>query len=106
VAVGESVSTALAQDAARAADAPRPLAFEDESEALAHSDAEGGDAHAAAPTGELVGGGPGEAGAGGAERVAEGDGAALRIEYRGIELGPLGDASEYLGGEGLVQLQN
>ncbi len=56
--------------------------------------------------GELVGDGPGEAGTGGAQRVAERDGAALRVEDRRVELGPLGDAAEDLGGERLVQFED
>lgn len=81
------------------------LAFEDEGEALAHADAEGGNSNSGALAGELVGNGSGEPGTGGAEGVAEGDGAALRVEDRGVELGPLGEAAEYLRGEGLVELQ-
>jgi hypothetical protein len=37
--------------------------------------------------------------------VAEGDGAALRVEDRRVELGPLGDRAEDLGGEGLFLIE-
>ena len=48
----------------------------------------------------------GEAGARGAEGVAEGDGAALGVEDRRVELGPFGEAAEDLGGVGFVEFQD
>ncbi len=82
------------------------LPFEDEGQALAHADAEGGDANSLALAGELMRDGAREPGTGGAERVTQGDGTALRVEDRGVELRPLGDASEHLRGERLVQFED
>src|SRR6266545_6407762 len=81
------------------------LSLEDEGEALADADAEGGDADAAALAGELVGDGAGEPGTGRPQRMPQGDGAALRVEDRRVELGPLGHAAEDLRGERLVEFE-
>lgn len=50
--------------------------------------------------------GAGEAGAGGAERVAEGNHAVLQVENCRVELGPFGHAAQHVGGEDLVQVQD
>ena len=77
--------------------------FEDGGQTLADADAEGGDAVLAAAAAQLADEGAGEAGAGAAERVAEGDRAAVDVEA--LLLDPqLAGAGEDLRGEGLVQL--
>ena len=67
-------------------------------------DAQRRDADPGAGRGELVGDGAGEPGAGAAERVADRDGAAVRVDELGVEVVPLGEAGQRLGREGLVEL--
>ena len=64
--------------------------------------AEGGDAVADAAPGHAVEQGDQDAGAGGADGVAEGDGAAVRIDLAGVEVQLL-QAGQHLRGEGLVE---
>src|SRR5262245_32802833 len=78
-------------------------AFEDRRQALADADAHRRDPVAAAAAAELVKEGGGEAGAGAAERVAEGDRAAVDVEPLLVDP-ELADAGEDLRGEGLVEL--
>ena len=77
--------------------------FEDRRQALADADAHGGDAVPAAAAAQLADEGAGEAGAGAAERVAEGDRAAVDVELLLVDA-ELAGAGEDLGGEGLVEL--
>ena len=77
--------------------------FEDRRQALADADAHGGDAVLAAAAAQLADQGAGEAGAGAAERVAEGDRAAVDVEPLLLDA-ELAGAGEDLGGEGLVEL--
>ena len=72
-------------------------------QALADPDAHRRDPVAAAAAAELVQERGGEAGAGAAERVAEGDRAAVDVEALLVD-SELADAGEHLRGEGLVQL--
>src|SRR5215218_10210469 len=77
--------------------------FEDGGQTLADTDAEGRDPILAAAALQLADQGAGEAGAGAAERVAEGDRAAVDVEA--LLLDPeLASAGEDLRGEGLAQL--
>ena len=77
--------------------------FKNCSQALADADAHRRDPVAAAAAAELVQEGGREAGAGAAERVAEGDRAAVDVEALLVDP-ELADAGEDLGGEGLVEL--
>src|SRR6476659_7449881 len=77
--------------------------FEHGGEALADADAHRRDAIAAAATAQLPDERRGEAGAGAAERVAEGDRAAVDVELLFVD-SQLSRAGQHLGGEGLVQL--
>ena len=77
--------------------------LDDRRHALADADAEGGDAVAAAAAAQLPDEGVSEAGAGAAERVAEGDRAAVDVEPLLVDP-ELAGAGEDLGGEGLVDL--
>src|SRR4051794_35592402 len=83
--------------------AARLDSFEDGGEALADADAEGGDPVLAAAAAQLAAEGAGEAGAGAAERVAEGDRAAVDVEPLFVDP-ELTGAGEDLGGERLVDL--
>src|SRR3954451_1544991 len=81
----------------------RSYRFVDSGQTLADPDAEGGDAELAAAALQLADQGAGEAGAGAAEWVAEGDRAAVDVEPLFVDP-ELPGAGEDLGGEGLVQL--
>src|SRR3954447_13979604 len=80
--------------------------FEHHGEPLADADADRGDAPAMAAALHLVGQPAEDADARGAERMADGDRAAVGVDLRGVQavLGPLADVGEALGGEGLVEL--
>ena len=90
--------------------------FEPKGCPLAAADADGGEGALAAGFAELVEGGEHEAGTGGTDRVAEGDGSAAAVEFlggdfhrRGIEpaaggIPQGGEHGEHLGGEGLDDL--
>src|ERR1044072_9906854 len=77
--------------------------FEHGRQALADADAHGRNAEPAAAAAQLAEKGGGEAGAGAAEWVAEGDRAAVDVEALLVEP-ELSGAGEDLGGEGLVEL--
>src|SRR3954454_18753010 len=73
-------------------------------QSLADADADRRDAVAAATSAQLVRERAEDAHAGGAEWMPDGDRAAVDIDALGVELGPLAEAGERLGGEGLVEL--
>src|SRR3954452_23096580 len=77
--------------------------FDDRRQALADADAHGGNAEAAAAVAELVGECADEARARAAERVADGDRAAVDVELL-VGDAELAHAGDDLGGEGLVDL--
>src|ERR1044072_5366239 len=78
-------------------------AFEDRRQALADADAHRRDPVLAAAAAQLTDQGGGEASAGAAERVAEGDRAAVDVELLFVDA-ELAGAGEHLRGEGLVEL--
>jgi hypothetical protein len=78
--------------------------LDDDCYALADTDAHGRHSVAAAGATQVVDEGGEDAGARAAEGVADGDGATLRVDDRAVEVGPLGEAGQALGGEGLVEL--
>ncbi len=82
------------------------LTFQNKRKALADPDAERGNTDATPAPGKLMRNRPGEPGPGRTERMPEGDRTTLRIEDRGIELGPLGHTPQHLRRERLVQLQH
>src|SRR5262245_38820753 len=73
--------------------------FQHERAALAAADAEGREGEGLVRDGELGGGGEEEARAGGADRVAEGDRAAVRVEPGGVDLTECLREAELLRGE-------
>ena len=85
---------------------PRSSALEHDGDALPDPDAHGCQPVAATASAQLPGEGGEKPGARAAERVPNGDRPAKRINDRSIELGPLGEAGDRLGGEGLVEFDH
>ena len=82
-------------------------AFDDGGDALSHADAHGAERVAAAAAVQLVHGGRDQPRAGHAERVAERDGAAVRVYMRRVVgQAKVAQHGERLGGEGLVELDH
>src|SRR5437588_5560634 len=82
---------------------PHVRSLQDDGHAHAAGDAERGQREVEIPFPELVRGGQDDAGARHPDRVAEGDGAAFRIEPVVVEL-QLAITRQHLCGEGLVEL--
>ena len=85
----------------------RSDAFEDEGDALADADAHGAESMAAFGALELVKRGGDKASAAGAERMANGDGASVGINVRGVvRKAEVAEDGEGLRGEGFVELDD
>jgi len=81
--------------------------LEDDGDPLANADAHGAKSEAAFGPEQLVRGGRGEASATGAERMADGDSAAVGVNVRGIVgQAEFAENGERLRGEGLVEFDN
>ena len=78
--------------------------LDDDGDALADADAHGRQPVATPRPGQVVHQRGDDPGAGTAERVPDGDGPAERVHQRRVQIGPLGQAGQRLGGERLVQL--
>src|SRR6478752_1363986 len=77
--------------------------LEDNGQALTHADADRRDAPALVALAQHLGEGPDDASAGGAEGVADGDGAAAGVDNLRVDL-PRVEARQRLHREGLVEL--
>eukprot|EP01137_Pigoraptor_chileana_P034749 Opistho-2@27764 len=81
--------------------------LDDQGDALTHPDAHGAQGIASARAMQLVDGGGDQASAAGAQRVTQGNGAAVRVDA-GVIVGQaqLAQHGQALGGEGFVQLDH
>src|SRR4051794_39787183 len=109
---GTDSSTAMIAASSTVFIATPPMAtilhpFERQRDSLADADAHGRKSELAAGPLKLLGGGEGEARAGHAERVAEGDRAAVGVHVgRIVGDAELAENGEALGGEGFVELDH